>query len=420
MKDATEKLYIHEKLIFYLILSLGLIVAIYPFFWMVVTSVKTDSESIENPLALPTHIFKNTIEVKIEEKLKKKSENFQFGWRISKDKPVQFKETKLPIYLKEAKDALKMGVVKIKAEIDENGNIIETGDLIFTNEGLIGRTIPKKDFKSKIAFSNTHFKALEKEVLTTFNKSKFEPATLDGKPVPVKINVTYKFTLAGIYNFKRVFHEEPYFFRFFLNSVFVAVISTILSLFLTAMAAFAFARLEFKGKEFIFTMFLATMMIPAQMLLIPNFLIVAKVLKLYDTYAALILPGLANVFNIFLLRQFFKAIPQDLFDAASIDGANTWMAFWKICIPLSKTILVTTGLFAFIFQWNSFIWPLIITTSPEIRPIQVGLSTFSSQTGADWNLLMAASFITIFPLVILYFFAQKQLIQSLARTGLKG
>ncbi len=389
MKDATEKLYMHEKILFYLVLSLGLIVAIYPFFWMVVTSVKTDKEAISNPLALPTHIFKNTVGVKIEEKLKQESENFQ---------PVQFKEKKLPVYLKAAKKDLIMGVVKIKAEIDENGNIT----------------------KSKIAFSNTYFKALEQEVLSAFNESKFKPATLDGKSVPVKINVTYQFTLAGIYNFKRVFHEEPYFFRFFLNSVFVAVISTILSLFLTAMAAFAFARLEFKGKEFIFTMFLATMMIPAQMLLIPNFLIVAKVLKLYDTYAALILPGLANVFNIFLLRQFFKAIPQDLFDAASIDGANTWSAFWKICIPLSKTILVTTGLFAFIFQWNSFIWPLIIPTSPEIRPIQVGLSTFSSQAGSDWNLLMAASFITIFPLVILYFFAQKQLIQSLARTGLKG
>ena len=303
-----------------------------------------------------------------------------------------------PKYLKRAKKNLIMGMIRVKGKLDSTGSLIE----------------------SKIDFENVIDKDLQAEVLNSFNKSEFVPAFQSGAPVESEIFVSYEFTLAGIYNFKRVLHEEPYFFRFFLNSVYVSLISTILSLLLTAMAAFAFARFEFKGKEFLFSIFLATMMIPGQMLLIPHFLIVAKYMRLYDTFAALILPGLANVFNIFLLRQFFKSIPQDLFDAAAIDGASVWGSFWRICIPLSKTILVTTGLFAFIFQWNAFIWPLIITTSPQIRPIQVGLSTFSGQAGSDWNLLMAASFISIFPLVVLYFFAQKQIIQSLARTGLKG
>ncbi|MDD3627150.1 MAG: TonB family protein [bacterium] len=390
MKDSSEeKLYLWEKFLFYFILIIGLLISIYPFFWMTVTSVKTDKETLGNPLSLPSHVFRSSVDVEISEI--SGMENIT---------PPQIKKATKPKYLKEAKKDLIMGTVRIKGKIDATGKVMES--------------------ESKISFQNIVNKPLQEEALAAFNRTEFIPAEKDNQPVDSEVEVSYEFTLAGIHNFKRVLHEEPYFFRFFLNSVYVSLLGTILSLLLTAMAAFAFARFEFKGKEFIFSMFLATMMIPGQMLLIPHFLIVAKYMKLYNTYAALILPGLANVFNIFLLRQFFKSIPQDLFDAAAIDGATVWGSFWRICIPLSKTILVTTGLFAFIFQWNAFIWPLIITTSPEIRPIQVGLSTFSGQSGSDWNLLMAASFISIFPLVILYFFAQKQIIQSLARTGLKG
>ena len=155
------------------------------------------------------------------------------------------------------------------------------------------------------------------------------------------------------------------------------------------------------------------------MLLIPNYIIISKI-GLYNKLWGIIIPWIANVTNIFLLRQFFKSIPNDLFDSVRIDGGGMLHGIWHIAIPLSKPILITTGLFSFIFQWNSFIWVLIITNDPKIQTLQVGLSNFSQAFGTDWNLLMAASTIVILPLVVLYFFVQKRIIESLARSGLKG
>ena len=152
---------------------------------------------------------------------------------------------------------------------------------------------------------------------------------------------------------------------------------------------------------------------------LPNFIVLSN-LGWLNSFKALIVPWLAMVFNIFMLKQFFMSIPQDLLDAAQIDGCSSLGTLWRVIIPLSRPVLVTSGLFTFIGSWNSFMWPLIVTNSPEMQTIQVGLATLKAASGTKWELLMAASTFSMIPLIILFFFVQKQIIESFAHTGLKG
>ena len=220
-----------------------------------------------------------------------------------------------------------------------------------------------------------------------------------------------------IANYVEAWQSAP-FGRYFFNTIFIALSCVIGVVITSALAAYAFARMRFRGRDWIFMLFLSMMMVPEPVYLVPSFIIMAR-LHWLDTYYALIVPWIVKVFSIFLLRQHFKTIPQDLFDAATIDGANRFSILWRIVMPLSKAILVTIVLFTIIGSWNSFLWPLVMTHSPEMRPIQIGLAAFSQEEGTEYGLMMAATTLSVLPLLIMYFFAQKQIIASLASSGLK-
>jgi len=229
------------------------------------------------------------------------------------------------------------------------------------------------------------------------------------------------------------FHFENYtiawqraeFSNFFLNSVKIAAISLTGQLTVSILAAYAFARIEFPGRDLIFGIMLSTMMIPAMVLIIPNFLTVTWIGRIgpipwINNWPALTIPFMGNVFSVFLLRQFFAQVPDELFDAAQIDGAGHLRFLWKVVMPLAKAPLMVIVVFSFIGSWNALAWPLLVTNNDDWRPIAVGLYTFIDEAGQELNLMMAGAFITIIPILIIYFFTQKQFTESIARSGLKG
>lgn len=219
------------------------------------------------------------------------------------------------------------------------------------------------------------------------------------------------------HNYLEAWYAAP-FARYFFNSFFTAGLQVLGGLFLAVLAAFALARIPFPGKSWVFGLILATLMIPGEVLLIPNYVLLAR-LQWIDTYYALIVPWLASVFGIFLLRQFYLSLPQDLFDAARIDGASYWMQMFRIALPLSIPGLITYGIFTFLGAYNALLWPLIVTNSPEMRTVQLGLQVFIGEAGSDYGALMAASTVSILPIILGYFIAQKQFIQGVARSGIK-
>lgn len=211
--------------------------------------------------------------------------------------------------------------------------------------------------------------------------------------------------------------------RYFLNSFIVAISITIGMLFTSSTAAFAFARMKFRGKNVLFYLVLGTMMIPSEILLIPNYVIMSR-LDWTNKYQALILPFLAGAMGIFILRQHFLTIPQDLEDAARIDGCGRFGFLVRILLPNSKPAIAAVTVFTFINAWNSYIWPLIVTRDDEMRTIQVGLAAFkdaqSSGANTDWALLMAASTIAIIPILIIYSFAEKWFTEGFTTSGIRG
>jgi multiple sugar transport system permease protein len=207
--------------------------------------------------------------------------------------------------------------------------------------------------------------------------------------------------------------------RLFFNSVFVASVTTFIQAIIASLAAFAFARRRFAGREAIFLGFLATMMIPQYVLLIPLYIIIAK-FNLMNTYAALILPSLISAFSIFLLRQFFRSIPIDLDESARIDGCNRLQILYKIILPLSQPALVSVSIFVFMGSWNNFLWPLLVTSNPDLRLLPLGLSYFQIANLTRYGPLMAAAAMASTPLIIVFLAAQKRFIEGLALTGIKG
>lgn len=207
--------------------------------------------------------------------------------------------------------------------------------------------------------------------------------------------------------------------RWMANSVGIAVISTFLQVMTSAMAAYVFARFEFKGKGVLFGLYLATLMIPLQVLIVPLFIEVSR-LGLQDTYAALLLPLIASPFGVFLLRQFFLSLPREIEEAARIDGAGHWQVFTRIILPMSKPALATLTVFAFMAAWNSFLWPLVAINSEALMTLPLGLSQLHGRFATEWNLVMAGSTISVIPIIALYLFAQKYVIQGVALSGLKG
>jgi ABC-type glycerol-3-phosphate transport system permease component len=212
---------------------------------------------------------------------------------------------------------------------------------------------------------------------------------------------------------------------FFLNSVIIAAITIGGQLSFSTLAAYAFARIKFVAKDFLFTVMLVTLMIPEAVIWIPNFITVTWLGRVgpipwINNWPALTVPFMASAFSIFLLRQFFAQIPGELWDSAQIDGAGHIRFLLQVVIPLARPALLTVTLFSFIGSWNALAWPILVTTDPEWRPISYGLSSFLDEAGSLLHLQMAGSVITTLPILILYLFVQKQFTEGIATTGLKG
>jgi ABC-type glycerol-3-phosphate transport system permease component len=215
------------------------------------------------------------------------------------------------------------------------------------------------------------------------------------------------------------------FTEYFVNSLLITVITLAGEMTFSILAAYAFARIAFPGRNVLFALLLATIMIPGMVIIIPNFLTVTWLGRIgpiawLNNWPALTIPFMGSVFSTFLLRQFFSQIPDELYDAARIDGAGHWRFLRTVVIPLSWAPILVIVVLSFIGAWNSLAWPLLVTSSPEWRPISVGLLNFVDDAGQSTNLMMAGAVITIIPILILYFFTQKQFTESIARSGLKG
>ena len=226
--------------------------------------------------------------------------------------------------------------------------------------------------------------------------------------------------------------------RYFANTIFIGL-GTVLGVLTTGtLAGYAFARMHFPGREALFKILLATMMIPGELTLIPNYVFmvwfptpeswIATALNLpgaeahnwIDSYYALIIPWIATVFSIFLFRQFFRGIPNELFDAAVLDGATHSRFLVSVVLPLSKPVLITSALLTFLGTWNALMWPMLVTNSPEMRPIQVGLRSLITEAGTQTQLLLAGATITIIPIMILYLFLQRWFVEGISNVGIRG
>lgn len=217
--------------------------------------------------------------------------------------------------------------------------------------------------------------------------------------------------------YAELFERVP-FGRVIANSLLIAVVSTLLQLVTSAMAAYVFARMPFPGRGAVFVVYLATMMIPFQVLIVPLFAEM-KALGLINTYAGAILPTIATAFGVFLLRQAITTVPYDLDQAATLDGAGHFRIFVQIILPLIRPALATLAVFAFLNTWNSFLWPLIILREPLMQTLPVALTSLQGQYSTQWDVLMAGSVISIIPMFALYVFAQKYIVQGVAGAGLK-
>ena len=240
-------------------------------------------------------------------------------------------------------------------------------------------------------------------------------------------------------NYQEALRAAP-FVTYFQNTVIVAVANTILTLLTTILAAFAFSQFTFKGRDLLFSILLATLMIPSELLIITNYTTVVQLgrwnrtlLEQYsflpqvagriigiDTYGALVIPFIASIFYIYLLRQFFNQIPRQLYLAAKVDGCSDWKYMWTIMVPNSINALITIGLFNFIASWNAYIWPLLVTNRNDMRVLSIGLRYFTGDAGSEYHLLMAAGTFVVMPLLILYLFTRRFIIAGVARSGIKG
>jgi multiple sugar transport system permease protein len=207
--------------------------------------------------------------------------------------------------------------------------------------------------------------------------------------------------------------------RWFANSMIAATLHALLVVATSAMAAYALARMEFRGKKIVFGMIIATLFVPPVILIIPNYLIVGELFWL-DTLIAIIVPTAASAFGVFFLRQFFIGLPLELEEAARLDGANRWQVFWKVVLPLSRPALVTLAMLSFLTNYNDFLWPVYVLFSPENQTLPAGLSTLQSANAVRYDLLMAGAVVASIPVLALYLGAQRFIIEGVSRSGLKG
>ncbi|MCR6031417.1 ABC transporter permease subunit [Nocardioides sp. zg-579] len=208
-------------------------------------------------------------------------------------------------------------------------------------------------------------------------------------------------------------------FRWFLNSMLAATANAALVVVTAALAAYALARLEFRGKRVVLALIVSTLFVPPVILVIPNYEIVGRLYWL-DTLVAIIVPTAASAFGVFFLRQFFIGLPRELEESAFLDGANRWQVFTRVVLPLSKPALATLALLSFLTNWNDFLWPVYVLFSPENQTLQAGLSTLQSANAVRYDLLMAGAVVASVPVLLLYLVAQRFVIEGVSRSGVKG
>jgi len=220
-------------------------------------------------------------------------------------------------------------------------------------------------------------------------------------------------------NYPAAWQAAP-FARYYLNSIIVTLVTTLSKMTLAVLTAYALVFLRFPGKNIVFMIVLAALMVPAQITIVPNFLTMGD-LGLVNTYWGLILPGAATAFGTFLMRQYFMTLPREVFEAAEIDGASHMLRLWAIAIPLAMPALVTTGLFAVVNEWNEFLWPLIITSTEDMRTLPIGVARLLDQEGlARWGVVMAGTMFVVLPVVLLFVWAQRYIVEGIAAGAVKG
>ena len=218
-------------------------------------------------------------------------------------------------------------------------------------------------------------------------------------------------------NYADAFAQVP-FARFYFNTLIVTLARVVGQIFFSALAAYAFARIRFPGRNLLFVAILAVMMVPGQVTLIPNYVLL-KNLGWLDSYKGLIIPSLFSAFGTFLLRQYFMTIPQDLVDAAALDGCYPLQTFWHVALPLAKSVMVAFGVLVTLWSWNDFLWPLIITKSTDMQMLSVGIAFFQGQFVSNFAVMMAAATLSTLPMVIVFVIAQRYLIEGITMSGLK-
>jgi ABC-type glycerol-3-phosphate transport system permease component len=221
-------------------------------------------------------------------------------------------------------------------------------------------------------------------------------------------------------NYDTAWNASP-FPRYMLNSFIQTGVITFAQVFLSILAGFAFAMFEFRFKNLLFGLVIGSLIIPFELTFIPNFLLISE-FGWANTYQGLTVPFLASAFGVFMMRQFFLSIPRDLYDAAKIDGASDWYYLWRIMVPLSKGAISALTIFSFLGAWNQFLWPLVITNDESMRTAQIGIRFFlvNQERATDWGAIMAGTVIVMIPTLIIFLFAQKQLVKGIAASGLKG
>ncbi len=219
-------------------------------------------------------------------------------------------------------------------------------------------------------------------------------------------------------NFREVLNRTEY-VRWFVNSIIVAAITTVSVAFFDSLAGYALAKFQFPGSSVIFILILSTLMVPTEMLVIPWYMLSIE-LNWTDSYIGIMFPGLISAFGVFLMRQFFTGVPNDLIDAARLDGFNEFQIFWKIALPLVRPALAALCIFTFLGNWNAYIWPLIVTRSEDMRTLPVGIAFFSSEAQSSFHLIMAAAALATIPVLVIFIIFQRQIIKGIVLTGLKG
>ncbi len=242
------------------------------------------------------------------------------------------------------------------------------------------------------------------------------------KPFAELFNLGFLPQDPSLENYRTVLGQTQ-FGKWFLNSLLVAGVTTLSVLFFDSLVGYTLAKFDFPGKNLIFLLILATLMIPTEMLIIPWYVGVVDLGLIKSTpgaYFSIMFPGLMSAFGVFLMRQFFDTVPNDLLEAARIDGMSEFGIFWRVALPLVRPALSSLAIFTFLGNYNSFLWPLVVIQKPELRTLPVGVALFSGEAGTQWGLIMAASSLAVIPVLIVFAVFQRQIIEGIVMTGMKG